>query len=105
MAGVNPTTEREAFEAAIFKPPFLARMLERCGRFTDGLDDKDAFLTKAFDYFWVLRGQIKTSGDVLRYWDDALRAASVSRSRWWVHYGSVLEKGKWVQGRRLGRHL
>lgn len=100
---MKPDLEREAWERDIFKPPFLARMLERCGKYTDGLDDRDAFLTSALDQFYATREKIVTSFGVLECWGDALKFAAESRSKWLVHYGSCLESRKWVRGIHLGR--
>ena len=85
------------------KPPFLARMLERAGKFTDGLDDKNEFLRIALAEFENLCDKIKTSNDVLHRWSEALGYAACSRPRWLVHSGSALEKTKWVRGVHLGR--
>ena len=86
-----------------FRPPFLARMLERTGKYLDGLDDKDAFLEIALMRFEELRDDIKDSNGVMRQWDEALMYAARSRPRWLVHYGAALELTKWVRSARLGR--
>lgn len=93
----------ETLDRDFFKPPFLARMLERAGRYTDGLDDKDVFLRWTLEAFETLSEAIKTSQDVISAWDRALTAAALRRQRWLVHYGSALEHTKWVKGTRLGR--
>lgn len=79
-------------------------MLERTGKYVDGLDDKGTFLAAALDAFWNLRNTIKGTDDVTRVWGDALKQAALTRSKWLVHYGAALEKARWVRGSRLGRH-
>jgi hypothetical protein len=97
------TEDRETFEAQFFRPPFLARMLEASGKYTDGLDCKDAFLQTALDRFWELRGKIDSAQGVMNRWHEALEYAAKTRPRWLVHYGSALERTKWVRSARLGR--
>lgn len=98
------TEDRKKFEDQFFKPPFLARMLERTGKYIDGLDDKDAFLALVHEEFWDLRDKIKDSNDVLVKWEMALEYAARSRPCWLVHCGAALEQTKWVRGSRLGRN-
>lgn len=104
MAEVIYTEDRDTFEAQFFRPPFLARMLERTAPYIDGLNDKDAFLEVAFDQFWYLRNTIKDANGVVQTWEEALRYAARSRTHWLVHYGPALELTKWVRGAHLGGH-
>lgn len=99
------TEDRQVFEDKFYRPPFLARMLERAALYIDGLDEKDYFLRTAFDMFWGLRDKITITcaNDVTLMFDAALRATALSRSKWLVHYGAALELTKWVRGTRLGR--
>lgn len=96
------TTEREAFERDIFKPPHIARMLERTGEFTGRLcrQDKESFVLKAMDRFWDLRGEIKQSNDIERLWVSALRYVAFSRPKWMV-WSWVLSKWCWVKPKNL----
>ncbi len=98
------TEDRDTFEATFFKPPFLARMLERTAKYIDGLDEKEAFLRAAFEAFWQMRNEIKDSDSVTDLWGQALSRAAASRPRWLVHYGSALERQRWVKSIHLGRH-
>lgn len=104
MAGLN---EREAFELAIFRPPHLARMLERAGEFTGRLDsqDREFYLSKAFDLMFDRRHQIQTSGDVECLWVVVLGDIAFSRPRWQVsiaHWGVAVGK-EWVKPAQLRR--
>lgn len=93
----------ESLDRDFFKPPFLARMLERAAKYIDGLDDKDTFLRWTLEAFETLSNEIKTSHDVIVAWDRALAGAALRRGRWLVHYGAALENQKWVRGNRLGK--
>lgn len=98
------TEDREQFERDILQPGRFARLLERAGRYLDGLDDKDAFLKAALDVMWERRGEVTDTTGLLLIWDEALRYAASSRPRWLVHTGPALERTKWVPCGRLGRH-
>ena len=104
MAGVIYTEDRDTFEATFFKPPFLARMLERTAKYIDGLDAKVEFIALVHDIFWSLREEIKGADDVTRVWAKALEQTAFTRPRWLVHYGSALERQRWVKSIHLGRH-
>ena len=98
------TEDRETFERQFFKPPFLARMLERIGKYIDGLDDKTAFILLAHEKFWQLRNQIKSADDVTKVWEEALKQAAFTRPRWLMHCGPALERQRWVRSIHLGNH-
>lgn len=104
MAKLTYTEDRDTFESTFFKPPFLARMLERIGKYIDGLDDKTAFIILAHQNFWDRRNEIKSADDVTRVWDKALEDAAFARPRWLVHCGPALERTRWVKSLHLGRH-
>lgn len=97
------TEDRQVFEDTFYRPPFLARMLERAALYIDGLDEKDYFLRTAFDMFWELRDKITCADDVTLMFGAALRATALSRSKWVVHHGAALELTKRVNGSKLGR--
>lgn len=97
------TDDREQFERDLLAPGRFARLLERAGRYLDGLDAKEVFLEAALDYMWECRGQVKNTNGLLVLWDEALNAAAHTRSRWLVHFGAALERQKWVPSRRLGK--
>jgi hypothetical protein len=98
------TEDRDVFEATFFRPPFLARMLERTGRYIDGLAAKDAFLKAAHEAFWTMRSEITDADSVTGVWGQALSFAACSRARWLVHFGPAMERTRWVKGSQLGRH-
>lgn len=97
------TEDQATFVRDIFKPPYLARMLEHTGRYTGRLssEDRHALIAMALDYFWDLRDYIKTSNDVTRIFEEALHQAAMDRVRWRIKW-NVYEH-KWVRGYRLGR--
>lgn len=96
--------DRDTFERDIFRPPYLARMLERTGQYSGQMRpaDRDMFTRVALEEFWWLRGKIKVSNDITRVWEKALRHAALSRPLWWVWSGT---EAAWLQipGKRLGR--
>jgi uncharacterized protein with HEPN domain len=101
------TEDRVQFEAQIFRPPHLARMLERAGEFTGRLApaDRDDLMEMAFEKFWALRDDIHTSADVERLWVVALQNAADTRRVWRVavsHWGVVV-KWEFVRSARLRR--
>lgn len=101
------TQDRESFERDMFRPPFMARMMEMAGRYarcTSGrLDssDKEVLFRTALDEFWETRGNVCNSNDVYRVWELALKAAATSRERWLV-WSQVQLKHVWVPGKALG---
>lgn len=95
--------DRDQFLRDMFRPPFAARMTERLGPYIDGLQDKDAFMERAFDEFYAAREKINSAAAIVVWWEQALRAAAMSRPRWLVHCGPALERTRWIPGRRLGR--
>lgn len=97
------TEDREQFERDILRPGRFARLLERAGRYLDGLDDKNAFLEFALDYMWENRASVKDTSGLLKLWDAALETAASRRGSWLVHFGVALERTKWVRSRDLGR--
>lgn len=98
------TEDREVFERDLFKPPYLARMLERSGRYVGALDkcDRDLILQLALDNFWEMRDQINDTNGVLRVWDQALSRAARTRPRWKTWW-SLIET-RWVKGIHLGKN-
>lgn len=100
MAGM---TDREKFEAQLFRPPHAARMTEHAGRFIERLDkgDKDALLRDALDRLWATHEDIEETKDVLKVWIAALEYAAERRPRWRTWY-NVCEQ-RWVKGTQLGR--
>src|ERR1700675_769846 len=97
------TEDREQFERDILHPGRFARLLERAGRYIDGLQDKEAFLETALDIMWERRSEVQNANGLLAMWDEALSTAALTRSRWLVHTGPALERTEWVRGARLGR--
>lgn len=100
--------DRETFEATIFKPPHLARMLERFGEFTGRLDsaDREFFLTSAVDRLYERREEIKTSNDVEQLWVSVLTDVAFTRPRWHVavgHWGVAVGK-EWVKSIHLRKY-
>jgi len=100
MAGL---TEREKFEADLFRPPHAARMTEHAGRFVERLDkeDKNMLLTTALDRLWETRKEIKTAQDVLRVWVKALEYAATRRPVWRTWFN--VHEQRPVKGSQLGR--
>lgn len=98
------TEDRDVFDRTVFKPPYLARMLERAGVYVGSLAqiDKDAFVEIAMNALWDLRDRIKVSNDVTRLWDQALKHTALSRERWLVWSGTETA-WIWVPGKNLGR--
>jgi hypothetical protein len=97
------TEDREVFERDLFKPPYLARMLEASGRYVGRLmpEDRAALLASALDLLWDYRDDIHTSNDVTAQWDRALRNAARLRPKWLVWWNWY--ERRWVRGVRLGR--
>lgn len=109
MAAVTYTEDRETFEAQIFRPPHLARMLEISGEFTGRLDslDRDFVVKQSLDRFWDVRGEIKVSNDVERKWVESLQWVAMSRPRWEVfvsHWGVAIGK-EWIKSSQLRKAL
>ena len=105
MAEVTYTEDRVTFERDIFRPPYLARMLERAGVYVGAMNqrDRDFFAQIAMEQFWWLRERVKVANDITRVWELALRYAALTRKTWKV-WSSV--EAAWVTtpGKRLGRH-
>jgi hypothetical protein len=78
-------------------------MLERSGRFIEGLRGKDEFLAGALERFWELRDKINCQNDVLECWEQALRDSARQRAVWFVWPCGSLVPGRWVKGTELGR--
>jgi len=97
------TEDREVFERDLFKPPHLARMLERAGQYTGALckEDRELVLKLALDNFWELRGQIRNSNDVLRVYDRALAQAVRTRPKWRVWWGLI--EWRWIKSVQMGK--
>jgi|ERR1700674_1351916 len=95
------TEDRDTFARDLFRPPFLARMIEDAGRYTGRMsqEDRDWVIELALDRFWELRNTIYTSYGLRDRWIDALNYAVASRPRWRIWYGWVLEF-EWVKGSR-----
>ncbi len=107
MARMTYTEDREAFERDMFRPPFMARMLEIAGRYarcaTGRLDasDKEELFRLALDRFWELRDTVANANDVYRVWEVALKTAACTRRRWLV-WSQVQLNHVWVSGKALG---
>jgi nicotinamide mononucleotide adenylyltransferase len=99
------TEDRATFERDIFRPPYLARMLERAGVYVGSMrqSDRDAFSQTAMEEFWWLRDKVKDANDITRVWELALRYAALSRKTWGV-WNSVEAAWVIVPGKKLGRH-
>lgn len=97
--------DREEFEAQIFKPPHLARMLDICGEYTGRLDNQDrAYVVQfALDTLYSWRDLINSQNDITRLWVDALTDAAYSRARWLVAISFAGRKigEKWVKPGQL----
>ena len=87
------TEDRETFERDMFRPPFMARMLEMAGRYarchTGRLSSKD-------------KGELFEAA-VEKFWELALKAAATSRERWLV-WSQVRLNHVWVPGKSLGTY-
>ena len=96
-------TDRERFEAQLFRPPHAARMTGHAGRFVERLDkdDKDALLRDALDRLWATHDQIKETKDVLKVWCSALEYAAARRPRWRIWFN--VYEARWIKGTLLGR--
>lgn len=97
------TEDRKVFEDDLFKPPYLARMLERSGQYTGAMckEDRALVLGLALDNFWGLRDAIHNSNDITRAWDRALAQAVRTRPKWRIWWGLV--EWRWVKSAQLGR--
>ena len=97
------TTDREKFEAQLFRPPHAARMTEHAGRFTERLDkdDKDALLRDALDRLWEKHEEIEDGKSLLLTWIGALEYAAERRPRWKTWFN--VHEARWVKGIYLGR--
>ena len=103
------TEDRETFERDMFRPPFMARMLEMAGRYARchagrlSSKDKGELFEVAVEKFWQLRDTVRSSNDVYRVWELALKAAATSRERWLV-WSQVHLNHVWVSGKQLGTY-
>lgn len=108
MAAVT-TEDRDAFEAAIFKPPHLVRLIDLYGEFTDRLDknDRSYFLVRAMDRFWETRDMIKVMNDIGRLWVMALDWTAALRPRWRVDISFAGRKigEQWATPKQLRRRV
>jgi hypothetical protein len=104
LVEVTYTEDKETFERDIFKPPHVARLLDALGPFVDGLTgrDRSAFITEAFDAFFLLRNGIKCVNDIYIQWGAALKLAAQSRERWLV-WNPQEVAWLWVPAKKLGR--
>lgn len=100
---MTDTEDREVFERDLFKPPYLARMLERSGQYTGamGKEDRELVLKLALDNFWEMRDQIHSCNGVMQVWDRALAQAVKSRPRWRIWWGLI--EWRWIKSTQLGR--
>lgn len=102
---LKESEEREVFEATIFRPPHLARMLDVCGEFTGRLDnqDREYVVQYAVDKLWEHRGEIDSQNSILRLWVKALNTAAYSRSGWLIAVTFAGRKTgeKWVKPGQL----
>lgn len=102
------TEDRATFERDMFRPPFMARLLDIAGRYAHcpagriSADDKEELYKLALDKFWELRDTVRFSNDVYRVWENALKAAAATREKWLV-WSQVQLAYVWVRANQLGK--
>lgn len=68
---------RHAAQVRSVAAPFVGRLSNQ---------DKEDLLTKALEFAWESRRQLKDAPQILLWWKDALRKAASTRKEWTVQY-------------------